>query len=243
MRAFAPPGCAEALQYVIARGLPQSYIDSAMPTALDLPKSAARRLMTSEEFLDWLKPGVFADLIGGEIVMHAPVNLRHARLINFMDRLLGAFIENQDLGELHRESVAIRLSVRETFMPDLAYFTKTQTARLAATHAPFAPTFALEALSSSTAQNDTGRKFAAYELHDVQEYWILDTEGLDHHFYRRAGDMLAEFGEGAERIDSASIAGFWVKRAWLNPSKLPAVSGSLEEILASQKPKVRRRKK
>src|SRR3954467_1045070 len=98
------------------------------------PKPKPGRLLTSEEFLDWLQPGVFADLIGGEIVMRSPVNLRHARLINFVDRLMGAYIEHQDLGELHRESVAVRLSVRETFLPDLAYFTKAQVTRLAATH-------------------------------------------------------------------------------------------------------------
>jgi Uma2 family endonuclease len=213
-----------------------------MATASVLSKPAARRLMTSEEFLDWLRPGVFADLIDGEIVLHSPVNLRHARLVNFMERLLAAYLEHEDLGELHRETVAIRLSVREMFMPDLAYFTKAQSARLAATHAPFAPTFAMEALSPTTARNDTGRKFAAYESHGIQEYWILDPENLDHHFYRRAGDMLVEFAEAAERIDSASIAGFWVKRAWLNPGKLPAVRGCLAEILASHKPEPRRRK-
>ncbi len=53
--------------------------------------------------------------------MHSPVNLRHARLINFVDGLLRAYIEEENLGELHRETVAVRLSLRETFMPDLAY--------------------------------------------------------------------------------------------------------------------------
>src|SRR5882724_4419350 len=120
-----------------------------MVTALPQASPRQQRLLTSEEFLDWLQPGVFADLIGGEIVMHSPVSLRHARLLNFMDRLLGSYIEHEDLGELHRESVAVRLSIRETFLPDLAYFTKAQAARLAATHAPFPPTFVLEALSPS----------------------------------------------------------------------------------------------
>src|SRR3954467_755073 len=105
-----------------------------MATAMARQETSEQRLLTSEEFLDWLQPGVFADLIGGEIVMHSPVNLRHARLINFVDHLIRAYIEHQDLGELHRESVAVRLSVRETFLPDLAYFTKAQVARLAATH-------------------------------------------------------------------------------------------------------------
>ncbi|MBM3833536.1 MAG: Uma2 family endonuclease [Verrucomicrobia bacterium] len=202
----------------------------------------SRQLMTSEEFLDWLQPGTFADLIDGEIVMHSPVNLRHARLINFIDRLLSAYIEHEDLGELHRESVAVRLSVRETFLPDLAYFTKNQAARLMATHAPFAPAFVLEALSPGTAYNDTGRKFAACELHGVQEYWILDPEKLDHHFYRRTGDMLTEFAQEGARINSASIPGFWVNRGWLNPTKLPAVARCLAEIIASHKQGRHRRK-
>ena len=206
-----------------------------MLTAPPPPKSAARPLRTSEEFLDWLEPGARADLIGGEIFMHSPVNLRHARLVNFIDCLLRLYIEHEDLGELHREAVAVRLSVRETFLPDLAFFTKAQAARLAPTHAPFAPTFALEALSPSTAQNDTGRKFAAYELHAVQEYWILDPEKLDHRFYRREGDMLAAFADDAGRIDSTSIAGFWVRRGWLNPEKLPAVAPCLAEILRARK--------
>jgi hypothetical protein len=118
-----------------------------MPTALAPPKPATRRLLTSEEFLDWLQPGVFADLIGGEIVMHTPVNLRHARLLNF----------------------------------------------------------------------------------------------IDHHFYRRAGDMLGEFAAGAEVVGSSSLPGFWVKRAWLNPEKLPPVSQCLREILVPHTSAGRRR--
>src|SRR5207249_484250 len=66
-------------------GLPKQNYSLRMVTAPPLPKVAARRLLTSEEFLQWLQPGVFADLIGGEIVMHSPVTIRHARLINFLD--------------------------------------------------------------------------------------------------------------------------------------------------------------
>jgi Uma2 family endonuclease len=205
------------------------------------PKPKSGRLLTSELFLDWLQPEVFADLIDGEIVMHSPVNLRHARLVNFLDRLIGAYIEQEDLGELHRQSVAVRLSLRETFLPDLAYFTTAQVAQLGATHASFAPTFVVEALSPTTADNDTGRKFAAYELHGVREYWILDPEKANHRFYRREGDMLVEFASRAERIDSATIARLWIRRSWLNPAKLPRVCPCLEEILRSRRTSVRRR--
>ena len=196
----------------------------------------ANHLLTSEEFLDWLEPGVRADLIGGEIYMHSPVNLRHANLINFLDHLLRSYLEEESLGVLHREVVAVRLSLRETFLPDLAYFTAQQAARFAEAHVPVAPTFVVEALSPATAHNDTRRKFSAYELHGVQEYWILDPQKLAHRFYRRAGDMFVEFAAGAARIDSASLPGFWVKRAWLNPEKPPAVRAALAEILKPRPP-------
>ena len=192
-------------------------------------------LLTSEEFLDWLQPGIRADLIGGFIHMHSPVRFDHANLLNFLDPLLRLYIEEEQLGQLHRENIAVRLSPRETFMPDLSFFTNAQVARLPESHAPFAPTFVCEVLSPSSVKRDTEQKFAAYELHGVQEYWVLDPRKLVHRFYRLRVDVLEEFGEGAERIESVSIPGFWVKRAWLNPENLPTVKSCLAEILRSQK--------
>jgi len=189
-------------------------------------------MLSSEQFLDWLQPGVFADLIGGQISMRSPVDLRHATLVSFMDHLLRSYLEETDLGGvLHRESVAVRLSARETFMPDLGYFT----ARLGESHAAFAPMFVAEALSPSTAKNDLGPKFASYELHEVQECWILDPQKLQHRFFRRAGDMLEEFAASSEKIASTSIQGFWVKRTWLDPDKTPKVSACLKEIMRTAK--------
>ena len=60
-----------------------------MPTTT----SIAYELWTADEFLDWLEPGVFADLIDGEILMHSPVSLLHGNLTNFLDRLLAAYID------------------------------------------------------------------------------------------------------------------------------------------------------
>ncbi len=207
-----------------------------MPTTVSIARNCDRQLWTAEEFLDWLQPGVHADLIDGEKFMHSPVNLRHARLLNFLDRLLAAHIERFKLGELHREVVAVRLSSRNVFLPDLAYFTPEQVARLQETHAPFAPTLVVEALSPWSEDRDTGPKFAAYEEHGVREYWILDPETLAHRFYRREGELLVEFDAGEPVIRAQTVPGFWVRREWLNPAALPPVARCWEEILASATP-------
>mgnify|MGYP001615252788 FL=1 len=204
-----------------------------MPTVVSISDKVERQLWTAEEFLAWLQPGVHGDLIDGEKFMHSPVNFRHARLVNFLERLLAAYVEQKKLGEVHREVVSIRLSARRVFLPDLAFFTNEQVRRLEPAHAPFAPTWVMEALSPGTADLDVGPKFAAYEEHGVQEYWIVDPEHLAHRFYRREGELLVEFAAGAEKIPSQAVPGFFVKRTWLNPEQLPEVGRCLAELMAS----------
>src|SRR5438105_10841831 len=114
-----------------------------MSTVAPLPKPRAttrppRRLMTAEEFFDWADEDTRADLINGEVHMHSPVSLPHSRLVSFIDHLLGAYVEKHDLGEVHREGWAIRLSTRKVLMPDVAYYTKEQMKRFTETYAPLA---------------------------------------------------------------------------------------------------------
>ena len=202
-----------------------------MPTSVSIDSSLEGQLWTAEEFLDWLEPGVHADLIDGERCMHSPVNFRHANLLNFVDRLLASYLEHHRLGVLYREVVAVRLGSRSVFLPDLAYFTNDQIARLLPTHAPFAPTLVVEALSPRTASRDIGPKFAAYEQHGVREYWVLDPETLAHRFYRREGDILVEFDHDSPVIHAHSIEGFWMRRDWLNPASQADVAPCLAAIL------------
>ena len=207
-----------------------------MPTLVSMSDTEQQELWTAEEFLQWLKPGVHADLISGEIVMHSPVNLRHADLLNFLDRLLAAYIELRTLGRLYREVVAVRLSARLVFLPDLAFFTTEQLPRLKPTHAPIAPTFVVEVLSPGTANKDVSDKFAAYEQHGVLEYWILDPEHLAHRFYQRRGELFVEFASNEPTIHCQTVPGFWVERSWLNPDQIPLVQPCLAHICSAPPP-------
>ncbi|MBA3883523.1 MAG: Uma2 family endonuclease [Chthoniobacterales bacterium] len=203
-----------------------------MPTTVATGKNVEWQLLTADEFLDWLQPGVFADLIDGEKFMHSPVHLKHARLVDFMRTLLKHYVERRGLGEILSEVWAVRLDARTVFMPDICYFTTGQVAALTPTHARFAPRMVVEVLSRTTGDRDVGPKFAAYEHHEVEEYWILDPHELAHRFYAREGELLVEFAHDEERIASRAIPGFWVAREWLNPEALPPVLECLERSLS-----------
>jgi len=206
------------------------YADGIMPTRVSVAANLERELLTAEDFLEWLIPGRHADLIDGEIFMHSPVALRHADLLNFVDRLLGLYVDRHDLGELYREVVAVRLSSRNVFLPDLAFLRTEKKGQLRENHVEGPPDLVVEVLNPRTADRDVGPKFAEYEQHGVDEYWVLDPRTLAHRFYRREGELLVEYAVGAAKIESRCVAGFFLMREWLDPQHLPSIDASLAQI-------------
>ena len=138
-------------------------------------------------FRDWLTPDRPADLLDGEIAVHAPVSLRHARLLPFVDSLLRIHVERFDLGMVFREVVAVRLSSRNVFLPDLAFYRTERLGLQRDNYIDRAPDLAVEVLSPRTAHRGVDVKFVEYEQHGVEEYWVLDPETLAHRFYARRG--------------------------------------------------------
>ena len=218
-----------------------------MATLVSVAAGQDYELLTADDFLEWLEPGKSADLIDGEIELHSPVSIAHARLLNFVDRLLGSYVDRHKLGEVFREVVAVRLSSRNVFMPDLAFYRADRGDVFRETHTVGAPDLVVEVLSPRTAERDIGVKFAEYEQHGVREYWILDPETRAHRFYRREGELLVEFcgaADGNSRpddpgrprvIESSVVPGFFVRREWLNPEQLPSLDDALEAIEAGQR--------
>ena len=202
-----------------------------MPTLVSVDAEHEYSLLTAEEFLDWLQPDRRADLIDGEIALHSPVSLKHARLVRFLAELISAHCRRKKIGgEVLTDVVAVRLSSRNVFEPDLSWMDADQVAQVLETHTPFAPRWVCEVLSSRTADRDVGPKFAAYEEHGVDEYWILDPGPLRHRFYARQGEFLVEHSVDEEWIVSQAIPGFRVHRGWLNPEQMPDMDACLAQI-------------
>ena len=203
-----------------------------MPTRVSAAADLERELLTAEDFLKWLQPGRCADLINGEICLHSPVSIRHADLLNFLDGILRPYIDRRQIGFLYREVVAVRLSVRNVLQPDLAFYRAKRHGQIRDNHVEGAPDLVVEVLSPSTADRDIRSKFAKYEQHGVIEYWVLDPETLAHRFCRRDGELLVEYAEGATKIESRVVPGFFVMREWLDPTSTPPITESLARIEA-----------
>ena len=142
-----------------------------MPTHVSLAADVHDEILVAEEFIDWLTPDRHADLLDGEIAMHSPVPLRHAKLLNFVDALLRIHVERFDLGMVFREVVAVRLSSRNVFLPDLAFYRKDRLGLQRDDHIDGAPDLAVEVLSPRTAQRDVGTKLTACRRRSRTPRW------------------------------------------------------------------------
>ena len=190
----------------------------------------------ADQFVAKLKPGVVADFIDGKVCPQPLPTPQQAVLATFLHDLMRGFLEKVNLpGVLHREPFLIRLGTKDAFMPDICYFDKAHEVRLGLTHTSVAPTFVAEVASGDEPCLESDAKFAACEQHGVQELWLLDAAKAQPRFFRRAGKRLEEFASHGDKIASATIPGFWVRREWLDAAKMPKAEVCLKEIMRCAK--------
>ena len=198
-----------------------------MPTRVSVAAGLDRELLTSGDFLEWLTRERFADLIDGEIFMHAAVSLRHADLLNFLDAILRAYIDRHRLGFLYRESVAVRLSSRNVFLPDLAFYRAHRRQQIRDTHVEGAPDLVVEVLSPRTADRD---------VRAARRPGVLGAGSRDASpslLPAGRGDPRGIRAAGASRVGSEVVPGFFVLREWLDPDRIPSISEALASLPVS----------
>lgn len=121
--------------------------------------------------------GIKAEFIEGEVILyHSPIYGRHWKASSNLLRFLLPFVLDKQLGEVAYEKVMIRCT-RNDYEPDICFWIKEKSQLFEAKQAAFPPPdFIIEILSDSTQERDRGVKMIDYALHDVQEYWLIDTD-------------------------------------------------------------------
>jgi Uma2 family endonuclease len=71
-----------------------------------------------------------------------------------------------------------------------------------------APDLAIEIPSPGSARNDRGRKLRLHERHRLQEYWLVDPDGLSAEVYRLTDATLTPVGvaRNEERVESPLLS-------------------------------------
>jgi len=153
----------------------------------------------------------------------------HEKLFRFLFRLLAAYAEDHDLGEVLGSRTPVELEVDQTYEPDILFVAR-ERADIVETQGVFgAPDLVIEILpstssgrgSAGTVHYDRGSKLKAYERAGVRELWLIDPYGpAGTEFYQLQGKRFVPVMPDSDGIlRSAAMPGFWIDVAWLWPGE------------------------
>jgi Uma2 family endonuclease len=189
--------------------------------------------MTWDEYLAWDFEGIRAEWVDGEIVIVSPVRAQHQRLLQFLHRLLGAFVERRSLGEIFLAPMRMRLDEKPSGRePDFMFIAAGRADRVQETYVDGPADLVVEIVSPESEARDRSTKFLEYEAGGVTEYWLLDPLRHAAFFYLLGEDgryhLEAVSPEG--RYQSQVLEGLRLPVEWLWREPLPNVDWALAEL-------------
>lgn len=134
-----------------------------------------------------LPEGAPYELIHGHLVMSPSPSTQHQRLVRRLTRAL----ENSMLkrgGEVFFAPMDVHLSDDTVVQSDVLYISPDRSDRIEEQEINGAPDLVMEVASPSTSHLDAFDKKQLYELHGVQEYWIVDPETKTVEVYQNTDD-------------------------------------------------------
>lgn len=187
--------------------------------------------MTYEEYLDadWLPERT--EWVDGEVIESMTVSHAHARLVGWLIRMLGDFVERRGLGELLFDPFNMKVSPElPGRAPDILFLRHENLSRVRHNHLEGPADLVVEVISPGTEATDRGAKYYEYEAGGVGEYWLLDPARETAEFFLRDSQghfRPAPLVDGVYR--SRELDGFWLRPEWL--FTLPPVHVVLAELL------------
>ena len=189
-------------------------------------------------FEDWLRLdhlGI-SEWVDGEARLYMSVTMEHQAVVDFLNRLLGLFVEIRRLGTVHSAPYAMQASSggrgRE---PDLMFVATENLDRLQSNYFHGPPDLVIEVVSDDSVARDGAEKFAEYAAARVREYWVVDSRPGHQAvaFFVLDGDVFRGVEPGADGIYRSTVVdGFWLRVGWLWESPQPTAR-ALGELLGA----------
>jgi Uma2 family endonuclease len=209
------------------RAVPPPLIDDSVEA---YPPHPGRR-MTETEFLNWVKEKTRAEWVEGEVIIMSPVNNNHDQIQGWITRLLGAFVEEHDLGRVCNSEFYIHLPTPVCKrLPDAAFISAHNPGKFTNNGFVGSPDLIVEIVSPDSTYRDYREKLEQYQSSHVKEYWLIDPLSERVAIHELTKSKYRTLPETAGVIHSKVLKGLYLKPAWLWQRPLPKVAAVLREM-------------
>ena len=168
----------------------------------ELQQAWAKEQLRRPRFYEEMNEEQKAEFIQGEVIVHSPARKRHLDAAGNIYKLLDLYVKRHQLGEVFSKKALIQLT-RNDFEPDVCFFTLERSEQFEEDQLFFpAPDLVVEVLSDSTKHRDWGVKLEDYQLHGVEEYWIVDAQQKvieQYHLEANQYQLITKTSEGHVR--------------------------------------------
>lgn len=161
--------------------------------------STATHLISATEFFHSPNSGGHTELVRGEVITMNPPGPRHGQLCSRIDRMVGGYVESQDLGHVLVNDTGIITSRNPDSVrgADVAFFSYGRLPRgpLPDEYHDVVPELVFEILSPSDRWSDVLQKVAEYLQAGVVLVCVVDPRQCKVHVYRADAETVTLSGE------------------------------------------------
>ena len=149
---------------------------SALLAPLPEEQKRAIKYWTYDDYLALPEDGKRYEIIEGGLYVNNAPSFQHQYVVSRLDRTLGGYIEEQQLGFVVVAPFEVQLprGIGHPVQPDVLFISKAQAPQLGKQFFTGAPELVIEVISPSSIRTDRMIKFSAYERAGVKEYWLVE---------------------------------------------------------------------
>ncbi len=190
------------------------------------------RPLTFAEFLEMIGPKDLVELIDGAVVEKSMVQLDHEKLVHWLDRVIGLYVEARQLGIVLGSRTAVEIHQFRGRLPDLL-FVRQDRMEIVQQKAVFGgPDLVIEVVSPNDHASDILALETDYRAIGVTEIVFIDQPRKRVRVLRQqAGDYVEEvLTTGALVLET--LEGIRLETDWLFTEPRPDQRATVEALLA-----------
>jgi Uma2 family endonuclease len=172
------------------------------------------------------------------VIIHMPAKPDHQRVVDFLNRLLGLFVQLFKLGEVYSAPISMRVLPNERARePDLLFIASEHQHLLTEKELAGPADLAIEIISDTSIGRDRADKFYEYQEAGVREYWIIDprpNKQRTDFYVLDAKGRYQPVPLDADIYRSTILPNFWLREDWLWADE-PNALAALTEIVGMER--------